>query len=286
MPKMRAYLPSYELIQPQDFNHALNLISQGARPFAGGTDLMVQLESGNLKHKKFVNLWNLKELKEIEIKTDSVVIGALTTYSEIRQHPELQKHFPNLVAAAKETGSIAIQNRGTIGGNIANSSPAADTPPALLCYDAQIELCSVAGSRWVAYETFHTGYKTSLKKPEEIIRRIKLPVPAASMLHAYRKVGTRKAQAITKVGIAATFVVESKQLIDLRIAFSSVAPKPLRCFNTEKVLRGKILDGQLIDKAQASLLAEITPIDDVRSTLKYRSQVAQNLLSSVLHSLI
>ncbi|MBI4462656.1 MAG: FAD binding domain-containing protein, partial [Acidobacteria bacterium] len=199
---MRAYLPSYELRSPRDLTEALSLLAQEPgtwKPFAGGTDLMVLLEAGKLSHKKFLNLWHLRELKGIEVSREAVTLGALTVYTQVLNYPVLQREFPMLCQAARETGGIATQNRGTLGGNIANASPAADSPPALLAYDAELELLSAQGSRWVPYHGFHLGYKQLHLRPEELIARIRLPRSARPRHHYYRKVGTRKAQAISKV---------------------------------------------------------------------------------------
>src|SRR5436190_1243275 len=202
---MRAYLPSYQLISPSSLREALDALSQNDgswKPFAGGTDLMVLLEAGKLPQKNYVNIWNLKELRGIEVSDDHVTLGALTTYSEIQNHTVLQKEFPMLVQAAKETGGIAIQNRGTLGGNIVNASPAADSPPALLAYDAELELISKSGIRRIPYSKFHTGYKQMDIRADELLSAIHLPRSGNQRVHYYRKVGTRKAQAISKVCFA------------------------------------------------------------------------------------
>src|SRR6266446_1545125 len=151
---MRAYLPSYELISPAHLQEALGVLGKEPgvwRPFAGGTDLMVLLEAGKLPHKNYLNIWNLKELRGVEVTDQQVTLGALTTYTEVQQEKVLQQEFPMLCQAASETGGLAIQNRGTLGGNIVNASPAADSPPALLVYDAELELVSLNQSRWLPY---------------------------------------------------------------------------------------------------------------------------------------
>src|SRR5687768_6919235 len=204
---MRAYLPAYELISPAGLREALDLLANQPgvwQPFAGGTDLMVLLEAGRLPHKNYLNIWNLSELRGIEVSNEHVTLGALTTYTEVQAHPTLREEFPMLCQAASETGGLAIQNRGTLGGNIANASPAADSPPALLAYDAEVELSSINATRWVPYHGFHTGYKQMIMRPDELLRRIRLPRVSTEINHYYRKVGTRKAQAISKVRFAAT----------------------------------------------------------------------------------
>lgn len=282
---MRAYVPDYELRAPRDLGGALELLARepGAwRPFAGGTDLMVLFEAGLLAHKKFVSVWRLGELRGIEVSPDHVTLGALATYTDVQRDETLQKEFPALCAAARETGGWAIQNRGTLGGNVANASPAADSPPALLAYGARLELVSSAGARWIDYADFHTGYKQTAMRADELIARIRLPRTHGDTVSYYRKVGTRRAQAISKVCLAATAEREGKRLVSARIALGSVAPTVVRCRRAEELLRDKTVDEKLIGAARAAIAEEIAPIDDVRSTADYRLRVAQNLLEDFL----
>src|SRR5215472_4895711 len=228
---MRSYIPAYELEAPKNLNSALEYLAREPgkwKPFAGGTDLMVLLEAGKLPHRRFVSIWNLPELRGIAVDANHVTLGALTTYTEVHRHEVLAQEFPLLCQAAAETGSIATQNRGTLGGNIANASPAADSPPALLAYDAQLELVSDRGSRRIPYPAFHTGYKQMDLRADELIYRIHLPRNQSPSHSCYRKVGTRKAQAISKVCLAGTALQESGSIADVRIALGSVAPIVLR----------------------------------------------------------
>lgn len=245
---------------------------------------MVLLEAGKLQHQNYLNIWNLGELRGIEVTNDQIVLGALTTYSEVQAQPILREEFPMLCQAASETGGLAIQNRGTLGGNIANASPAADSPPALLAYDAELELTSTRGSRWLPYQGFHTGYKQMAIQPDELLVRIRIKRNQGLTHQYYRKVGTRKAQAISKVCFAGTARMEGSLIQDVRIVLGSVAPVPLRCLKTEAVLRGKDLSSVTAD-AISELSREIVPIDDIRSTGAYRLQVAINLLKDFLHTI-
>ncbi len=190
-----------------------------------------------------------------------------------------------LCQAASETGGLAIQNRGTLGGNIVNASPAADSPPALLAYDAEVELTSSSGTRWLPYFGFHTGYKQMRIRNDELLTRIRLPRPTANCYHYYRKVGTRKAQAISKVCLAALGSKNDATINHLRIALGSVAPIVIRCKQTEDALLGQQLDDTAIRLGCDALAKEITPIDDIRSTASYRLKVATNLLKDFLHKL-
>lgn len=285
---MRAFVPHYELTTPSSLADALALLKSEPgvwKPFAGGTDLMVLLEAGKLPHRNYINIWGLKELRGIDVTDSHITLGALTTYTDIQAHPVLQSEFPMLCQAASETGGLAIQNRGTLGGNIVNASPAADSPPALLAYDAEIELVSTDGSRWLPYQGFHTGYKQMLIAPNELLVRVRMPRNTRGATQYYRKVGTRKAQAISKVCLAAVAKLDHDQISDARIALGSVAPIVIRCVQTENSLRGRKPDAETIKSACATLSHEISPIDDIRSTADYRLQVAKNLLTDFLTTL-
>ena len=283
---MRAFIPAYQLVTPQSLSEALTIIASDSctwKPFAGGTDLMVLLEAGKLPHQNYLNIWKLPELRGIEVTDTFVSLGALTTYTEVQNHEILRKEFPMLCQAAKETGGIAIQNRGTLGGNIVNASPAADSPPALLAYDAELELVSKHGERRIPYFKFHSGYKQMDIRPDELLRTIRLPRAANRLTHYYRKVGTRKAQAISKVCFAAVGSMTDGKIETVRIALGSIAPIPLRCVQTENALRNQTIDS--IAAARAIFASEISPIDDLRSTRDYRLRVSLNLLEHFIDEL-
>ena len=283
---MRAFIPAYQLVTPQSLSEALTIIASDSctwRPFAGGTDLMVLLEAGKLPHQNYLNIWKLPELRGIEVTDTFVSLGALTTYTEVQNHEILRKEFPMLCQAAKETGGIAIQNRGTLGGNIVNASPAADSPPALLAYDAELELVSKHGERRIPYFKFHSGYKQMDIRPDELLRAIRLPRAANRLTHYYRKVGTRKAQAISKVCFAAVGSMTDGKIETVRIALGSIAPIPLRCVQTENALRNQTIDSMAA--ARAIFASEISPIDDLRSTRDYRLRVSLNLLEHFIDEL-
>lgn len=285
---MRSHIPSYELATLPSLAATLERMAREPgewKPFAGGTDLMVLLEAGKLPHRKFLNIAHLNELRGMAITPEHVCIGALSTYSDIRRHEILRREFPLLCSAAEQTGSIATQNRGTIGGNIANASPAADSSPALLAYDAELELISAAGARWIPYSRFHSGYKEMDLKPQEIIRRIRLPRPQRPWKQIYRKVGTRRAQAISKVCFAGAARVEAGLIQDIRLAFGSVAVAVVRATQAENILRGQEPTSTIALESQDALLRDIAPIADMRSTAEYRLRVARNMLGEFILSL-
>jgi CO/xanthine dehydrogenase FAD-binding subunit len=252
---------------------------------AGGTDLMVPFNAGNLPFRRFLDLSRIEALRGITEDASSLSFGALTTFSEMRDLPAVHRHFSNLVKSARVTGALAIQNRGTLGGNIANASPAADTPPSLLAYGAELELVSVRGARTVSYETFHQGYKQMDLAPDELVARIKVPKPQGLGFHFYRKVGTRQAQAISKLCLAAYARIEAGLVAEIRIGLGSVAPTPVRARRGEAVILGQPLGALPVAAAREALMSDISPIDDIRSTARYRRVVTGNVLAQMLEAL-
>ena len=276
---MRTWLTSYDMREAASLDDALRVMADdpgGWTPFAGGTDLMVLMEAGKLSRKRFLNIWSLRELRGVSVESSTVVIGALSTYTDLLEDATLKAEFPLVCAAARETGAVAIQNRGTVGGNIANASPAADLPPALLVYDAELTVRSLRGERRIRYDEFHKGYKVMDLAPDELITSVTLPRGRAAWIQTYRKVGTRRAQAISKVCFAAAASVHNGEVADVRIALGSVAPTVVRCRRAEDALRGRPLHAASV--ARTELEREIAPIDDIRSNARYRRLVAGNLL--------
>jgi CO/xanthine dehydrogenase FAD-binding subunit len=285
---MRSDPADYELIAPGKLQPVLALLAETPGkwlPIAGGTDLMVQYAAGKLPAKKLVSIWNLSELRGVEVSSAEVTIGAGSTYTELREHDLITREFPLLARAARWTGGIANQNRGTLGGNIANASPAADSLPALLAYEAELILVSVHGERRVPYLSFHTGYKKMKLAPDELIRAVRLRRGFSGYLSYARKVGARNAQAISKVCMVALGKLSGGAIEDIRIAAGSVAPVPLRLAETEKVLKGKSIEPALVVLAKNTAAAEIQPIDDIRSTARYRAAVVENLVAEFLEQL-
>jgi CO/xanthine dehydrogenase FAD-binding subunit len=259
------------LLQPRSLADALKMLRDEGplTPMAGCTDLYVSLNFGTLRDVRFLNLWRLDGLRTIAARGEVLSIGALATHSDLIRSPLVRKRLPMLAAAAQEVGGVQIQNRGTIGGNVANASPAGDTLPVLAVADAIVVLKSAAGTRRVPFNAFYTGYRQTVRRPDELITGFELPrVPGPQY---FRKVGTRAAQAISKVVIAAS------GRDHLRIALGSVAPTVIRALRTEAAVAA----GASLEEAQRTLAAEIAPIDDIRSTAEYRRRVAANLLALV-----
>lgn len=266
---MRTAITSLTLLRPRTLREALTMLRDESplTPLAGGTDIYVNLQFGTLTDKRFIDLWPLHELRGIASDKGVLRIGALTTYSEIVASRLVRKRMPMLTASSREIGGRQIQNRGTLGGNIANASPAGDSLPVLAAAGATVVLRSAADERRVPFTSFYTGYRTTLRRPDELI--VAIEIPQIDGKQYWRKVGTRRAQAISKVMCAAVRGEE------VRVAFGSVGPTVVRLRRTERVLSA----GGTLKQAQAVLRGEITPIDDLRSTADYRLEVTANLLA-------
>ena len=293
---MRSDPADYELIAPGKLQTVVQLLAEEPGkwlPIAGGTDIMVQYSAGKLPARKLVSIWNLPELRTVEISPNEITIGAACTYTQLREHNIIASEFPMLASAARWTGGIANQNRGTLGGNIVNASPAADSLPALLAYEAELILLSIRGERRVPYLGFHAGYKKMNLAPDELIRAIGLRRQFSGYLHYARKVGARNAQAISKVCIAALGRLRRHNGLDavgnmiegVRIAVGSVAPIPIRLTDVERTVTGKSIEPELVQLARKAAAAAIQPIDDIRSTARYRAAVTGNLVAEFLQQL-
>jgi CO/xanthine dehydrogenase FAD-binding subunit len=254
-------------------------------PVAGGTEVMVMLGVGKLQAKRLVSLWGVKELRFIRETAETLTIGAGATFTDIRKSKMIAKEFPLLVQAASWTGSIANQNRGTLGGNIVNASPAADTPPALLAYDATVEIVSSRGTRMLEYGAFHKGYKKIALEPNELLYAVHIPRRFTDSFQRIRKVGTRNAMAISKVALAMVAKKDGDVVREIAIGGASLREMPYRCVDAEAAVRGKRLDAAVIAAAVKALAGEIAPIDDIRSTGRYRVQVVCNILEDFLNEL-
>jgi len=285
---MRSNVLDYTLVAPPTLTEALTTLASDPTltPIAGGTELMVALAAGRLAQKHLLSINHLRELRFITTTPTHITIGSGTTFTDIRYSDSIRENFPLLVQAASWTGSIANQNRGTLGGNIVNGSPAADSPPALLCYDATLTLISARGTRTLAYTDFHLGYKKSALAPDELLYSISLPRSFAAYRGYIRKVGTRNAQAISKVALAGLALVENDHIADIRLGAASLRETPTRCTATEAALRNQPVTQATIAAARAALATEARPIDDIRSTARYRAAVAANLLEEFLRSLL
>ena len=278
---MRANPADYTLIAPGSLEAVLTLLAQHPglyTPIAGGTELMVQYNAGRLVARHLISIHNLPELTAITCDEKELILGAGVTYTTLRHHPVVAETFPLLARAATWTGAIANQNRGTLGGNLVNGSPAADSPPALLAYGAELTLTSLRGTRRIPYHTFHTAYKQTALAPDELVLAVHLPQQAYTC-HYLRKVGPRNAMAISKVALGAVATVSAGVFTRVRIGLASVSHAPFRCRQTEAALLDCTPTPDTLAVAKRALLAEIAPLDDIRSTALYRQQVSVNLLA-------
>ncbi|OGO54479.1 MAG: hypothetical protein A2V85_05330 [Chloroflexi bacterium RBG_16_72_14] len=267
---------------PRSLEEAYGLLASAPhRPLAGGTDMLVQL-TGELgpAPERVLDLWRLDELRGIRVEGGALEVGALTTHAQIRRSEACAAHAPTLVAAVATIGAAQIQNRGTIGGNVMNASPAGDTLPVLLALDAVLVAGGPRGERSIPAVGFWPAYRSTALAPDELLLRVRIPI-VDGRRQAFRKVGTRRAQAISKVVLAAAWRRDPAWR-DVRIAFGSVAATPIRATAAEAALEGAPPTAASIDRAVAALLAELRPIDDVRSTAAYRLEVSGRILRRLL----
>jgi CO/xanthine dehydrogenase FAD-binding subunit len=282
---MRGNCEAHELIAPGNLQAVLELLAAEPgvwTPIAGGTEIMVAHAAGRLNLPKLVSLWGINELRFINVTAESIAIGAGATFVDIRRHAKLCESWPLLARAASWIGSIANQSRATLGGNLVNGSPAADSSPALLVYDAEIEMISVRGSRRISYSEFHTGYKRNVLAKDELVYALHMPLRFAQHKLYIRKVGTRRAMAISKVALAGTALIASGIVSEIRLAAASLAAYPARLYKTEASILGKPITPETVAAARKALLAEAAPIDDIRSTAEYRKRVGANLVAEFL----
>ena len=264
---MKTALTSLDLERATSVTGALqSLRAERRTPIAGATDVYVALNFGTLSERRFLDIWALDELRDIRVQGDNLVIGALATYTAMLASPDVRSRLPMICEAARQVGGPQIQNRGTLGGNIANGSPAGDTLPVLAVADAVVVLRSVDGERRVPFNGFYTGYRANVMRHDELI--VAIEVPPIDGKQWFRKVGTRAAQAISKIVVAAVRGTTA------RVAVGSVAPTVVRLPETERALAA----GGARDEVRAAVQRDIKPIDDIRSTAEYRLRVTENLV--------
>jgi CO/xanthine dehydrogenase FAD-binding subunit len=274
-----------QLLRPRSAKEALREYTKhpDALPLAGGTDFMVMWNMGLLNDRKALDLSEVREWAGIRKEAKSIRIGSLATHTRIQEHPEVRRHLPLLAQACGTIGSRQIQNRGTLGGNIANASPAGDTFPALAVYEATVRTISPRGHRDYPFNEVFTGVKKTAFGSSELIESIDMPIPPRTNRRMFRKIGTRAAQAISKIVAAGMlWLRRDKSVRKLRFALGSVAPTIRRLTHVEDFIRGRRIAGAVVKNACALLERDISPIDDIRSTRLYRLEVSRNLLRSFL----
>ena len=256
------------------------------RVIAGGTDLMVLLNAHQLQAPEFLDIWKVDELRGVVEEENALRIGALTTYTQLIRSNGVQRFVPSLVSASRTVGAIQIQNRGTLGGNIVNASPAGDTLPVLAAYDAELEIGSARGVRTVMFDEFYTGYRSTVLQPDELLLSVRIPKLREGERDFFWKVGTRRAQAISKTVLATRVRMTGNVLEKISIGVGSVAPTVVRVTQTERLLNGSTVSGELIEEARQMIAREISPITDLRSTEHYRRTVTGNVLARLLKELV
>lgn len=287
---MKTALSLLSVERPKHLDEALGVLAESvvrerAIPIAGGTDLFVYLNAGTQKGQRFLDLGRLRELRGIEVNRNAVVIRALTTFHELRMHRDIRRRLPSLAIAASEIGALQIQHRATIAGNIANASPAGDSLPVLLAHDAVVAVRSIRGRRDIPFAQLYTGYRALAIEPDELITAVMIPTPPGGSFPFFRKVGTRRAQSISKVVFCGLIAPHARgRDPHVRLAFGSVAPVTVRALHAEAVLRGGRPSAALAAAARAALANDIAPIDDIRSDREYRIEVAGNVLDQFLRA--
>jgi CO/xanthine dehydrogenase FAD-binding subunit len=276
---------SVEVVRPRSAAQAVAAYAERPEllPLAGGTDLMVGWNAGLANGRAVLDLSGLREWTRISVGARGVRIGALVTHAQIQEHAAAAKSLPLLARACAEVGGVAIQNRGTLAGNVANASPAGDTFPPLAVYEAVVHVVSAAGRRAVPIAEIFAGVKKTTLRPSELIEAIEVPSPPRPTRQLFRKVGTRAAQALSKV-VAAGLLWQGRdgRIREARLALGSVAPTVRRLRRVEEMLAGERVTRSLLDRAEALVSEEIAPIDDVRSTADYRRHVSRVLLRQFL----
>ena len=284
-----------KVFSPHTVDEAVKLLSSlngSARIIAGGTDLMVLMNAARVdaaidaQQYDLLNIWGLRGMRQIEDQGGYIRIGALSTWSHIIRSSVVREFAPALIEAGRTIGAIQIQNRGTIGGNIVNASPAGDSLPVLAAFDAELELESVRGSRRVAFNEFYTGYRQTVLKVDELLTAVRIPKLIEGEKSVFYKVGTRRAQAISKIVMATRSRISGGVVHSMAIGLGSVAPTVIRARETEQVLNGKRLNQDLLIQAQQTISNEISAISDLRSTEHYRRTVTGRLLNRLLRGYI
>ena len=270
---------------PRTLIEAHEALFLGAIKVAGTTDLLVIDHATGREHAAVLNVLGIAELQGIRTDEAGLSIGASSTFTQIRDSGDVTSHAPMLAAAAATIGAAQIQNRATIGGNIANASPAGDSLPALLALGAQILLAGPKGRRTVPYDTFHTEYRKTVMGADELIERVIIPLPSP-MIQVFRKVGTRTAQSISKVVVGLSGTRRDGGLRDVRLAMGSVAAVPIRLRVAEVLIESEALSMGLADRAATLVEKTIQPIDDIRSTADYRRHVAGQVVRRILLDLV
>jgi CO/xanthine dehydrogenase FAD-binding subunit len=277
--------PEFDLLMPATLQQALHYLAErpDVAPIAGGTNVLVGMREGWYDNRTLLDLNRLEELTGIRIEDGTVIIGARTTVAELLDSPIIAEHAKPLHRAARTFANPLVRNRATVAGNLVDASPAADSAPPLLALNAQVELASLGGTRHVPLDQFMVGVNQTLRRPDELLLSIRWSVPSAQSAGAFHKLALRKGTACSVISAAA--MVEGDgggRCAQARIALGAVAARPIRVYAAEEGLIGQRLKPDVIEQAAAEAVAAAQPIDDVRSTARYRKQMAGVLVRRLL----
>ncbi len=277
-------LPRIRYYKPSSLKEAVELLAgtPGAMVIAGGTDLLIDMKYGRKKPAALIDITGIPGLAGITLKDNHLEIGAAATLEEILRHRLIVEHAPLLAEAVYNMASWQIRNTGTIGGNLCNASPAADTAPPLLVYGAELVAVGPRGERVISIEEFFTGPKKTVLGPGEILVNIRIPLPPRSHGYSFRKLGRRNSFTLPIVGAAAALTIEDNKIKWVRIALNSVAPTPVRARSVEEKLAGAEASPETVAEAARLVLNDISPISDVRASREYRLEMAAVLTREAL----
>ena len=275
-------MSSTEYIKPKDLSDLHQIMEEyKGRPtvIAGGTNLIPDMRNGEKAPELLLDISDMTELSYIREDNGNIAIGAATTIAEMAASPILLNNSPILASAARQLGNPLTRNRATVGGNLANASPCADTAPPLLALDASVEILSPGGKkRQVPLSKFFKGYKFTDLVNGEVLSGVTFPKPDDSTQSSHIKIGLRNAASICVASIAVALDMDGKTCRRARVAAGSVAPIPMRVSRVEKLLEGKEINAALLEKCMAAVKEEISPISDIRGSLEYRSYVTSMIL--------
>jgi carbon-monoxide dehydrogenase medium subunit len=277
-------LPPFRAHRPRTLEEALRLLKEmeDARPIAGGTDIIPAMREGALRAKNLIDLTLIEELRGIWERGNEILIGATTTLSQLEESKTIAERAPALRAAASSIGSVQIRKLGTIGGNLCNASPAADTAPPLLALNAAVEIASEDGTRTMPLSGLFAGPKMNTLKPHELLTSVRFRIPPDGAGMSFQKLGRRRGHTISLVNASAYLELEGGTCLEARLALGSVAPTPIRVRGAEELMRGRRVTEELIEEAASTCYELVSPIDDLRASADYRREMARVLARRAL----
>lgn len=279
----------FEYFKPTSLHEALlflEKVGEAGKVIAGGTEVVIYLKTRRISPKYLIDISDLKELEYIKENEKFLSVGSLNTHSTIEKSSLIKKRAHILGDSASQIGTVQIRNMGTIGGNLANASPAADTATPLLALGASLELMGTSGKRVVPIETFFIHVNKTLLQSNELLTEIQIPYSSPNTGAAFMKIGRRATHDLSIVNVATTVTIAEDVCKNVCIALGSVAPTPIRAKKAEAFLKEKTLEKATIKKAAEIALEEIQPISDVRASAYYRKEVSKVLVRMTIQKAI